>query len=324
LVFVKLTIATPPDFDFRTAVCSHGFFVLAPNRWDPAGQALHTVVTLDSRTAVPLTISESASGAKLAIRSGAALAGDQQAAIRVAIRRMLRLDEDLSDFHTRCRTSASYRPAADMRFGRLLRSGSLFEDVVKVICTCNTSWAQTVTMVRNITDAWGVPVGGGDLKGFPTAEILAGVGPAEIRRRARTGYRSDYLHHFARDVADGRFDLAAIERFDGPSDDLHKMLRDIRGVGDYAAAHLCMLLGRYDRLAVDTELRRFLRQRYPRRRFTPSSLRRAYEDWHPYQFLAYWFDLWSDYTRRHGDAHQWDPVQVGRQITARPQSRPMG
>jgi hypothetical protein len=31
----------------------------------------------------------------------------------------------------------SHRAAARLRFGRLLRSASLFEDIVKVICTCN-------------------------------------------------------------------------------------------------------------------------------------------------------------------------------------------
>ena len=87
------------------------------------------------------------------------------------------MNEDLSEFYTRCRASSSHRQAAEMRFGRLLRSGTLFEDVVKVICTCNTSWAQTVTMVRNITEIWGVPTGCGDMKGFPTAERLASHQP---------------------------------------------------------------------------------------------------------------------------------------------------
>ena len=28
--------AEDPDFDLEKAVCSHGFFMMAPNRWDPA------------------------------------------------------------------------------------------------------------------------------------------------------------------------------------------------------------------------------------------------------------------------------------------------
>ena len=59
---MKRVIATPPDFDFRTAVCSHGFFVLAPNLWDPARQSLRTVVTLNSDTAVSVVIREASIG----------------------------------------------------------------------------------------------------------------------------------------------------------------------------------------------------------------------------------------------------------------------
>jgi 3-methyladenine DNA glycosylase/8-oxoguanine DNA glycosylase len=318
---MKLWLATPPDFDFRSAVCSHGFFVLAPNAWNPSEQVLRTVIPLDRHTAIPVMIREAPGGTRTSSDPGltVSLAGGpaakQRSAVRAAVRRMLRLDEDLSGFHRRCRRSETHRQAAEMRFGRLLRSASLFEDVVKVICTCNTSWRQTVSMVQRITDAWGVPTPEGAGRGFPTADLLAEVPAATLRRVAGVGYRAEFLHRLARHVVDGRLDLETIEHFTGPSDELYKMLRTIHGVGDYAAAHLCMLLGRYDRLAVDTELRRFLQERHPRRRFTPRTLRRYYDHWQPYQFLAYWFDLWSDYTLRHGQSHEWDPEQVGRRIT---------
>jgi 3-methyladenine DNA glycosylase/8-oxoguanine DNA glycosylase len=320
---MKLLLATPPDFDFRSAVCSHGFFVLAPNVWDPAHQLLRTVITLDNHTAVPVVIGEAraaagaSSGLGVVLSFTGKLVVKQRSAVSAVVRRMLRLDEDLSGFHERCRSSETHRQAAEMHFGRLLRSPSLFEDVAKVICTCNTSWRQTVSMVQRITDTWGVRTPDGLGRGFPTADLLAGVSAAMLRRTAGVGYRADFLHRLARDVVDGQLSFDAIEHFTGPSDELYKMLRTIHGVGDYAAAHLCMLLGRYDRLAVDTELRRFLQERHPRRRFTPRTLRQYYDRWQPYQFLAYWFDLWSDYTRRHGQSHEWDPEETGRQVTSR-------
>lgn len=321
---MRLTVATPPDFDFCSAVCSHGFFVLAPNRWVPGRQTLRTVVTLDDDTAIPVSIrqapaakSANSSSGAITVTSAITTSHRQRMTAVRAIRRMLRLDEDLSDFHRMCRRSSSHEPAADMRFGRLLRGGSLFEDIVKVICTCNTSWGQTVAMVQRITELWGVPTSDGDARGFPTPARLAAVPAAVLKKEARVGYRADFLHRLAVDAADDLYGLEAIERFDGSSDELCEMLRSIRGVGDYAAAHLCMLLGHYNRLAVDTELKRFLRQRHPRRRFTPASLRSHYDRWHPYQFLAYWFELWSDYTRRHGQSDQWDPATIGREITGR-------
>ncbi len=316
-------IAAPPDFDFRTAVCSHGFFVLAPNAWDPAKQSLRTVVTLDEDKAVSVVIRERRAGSKadvsgngLVVSCPAGLSSPQRTTVLRAVCRMLRLNEDLSGFHELCRASKTHRQAAEMRFGRLLRSATLFEDVVKVICTCNTSWAQTVAMVRNITDLWGVPAKGTTDRGFPTPARLAEVSPATLRKKARVGYRADFLHRLACDVVEGEVDLEAIESFDGSSDELYEIVQSIHGIGDYAAAHLCMLLGHYDRLAVDTELKRFLTERHPGKRFTPASLRMYYDRWEPYQFLAYWYELWSDYTHRHGQSHQWEPARIGKRITS--------
>ena len=312
---MRIVLDTPADFDFGGAVCSHGFFVLAPNAWEPANRTLHTVITLSDDLAAAVAIRESGPR-RLLVTSPTKLTTRDAATIRAAVRRMLRLDEDFSGFHTLCRSSTSHSTAVDNRFGRLLRSATLFEDIVKVICTCNVAWRQTVAMIAKLVEQWGVPAGDGGGRGFPTPARLATAGPAELKRVARVGYRADYLHTLAVDVVEGRLDLAAIERFDGPTEELCRTLRRIRGVGDYAAGNLCMLLGRYDRLAVDTEMLRLLKARHPRRRFTPASLRRYYAAWQPYQFLAYWFELWQDYVARHGDSSSWSTQSEGPRITS--------
>lgn len=312
---MRLTLGTRRDFNFRTAVCSHGFFVLAPNAWDPRRGILRTAVTLEDDTALPVALSHTGSG--VIASSPIAVGPDQRKPVCRAIRRMVRLDEDLSDFHAFCRETPSHRRAAELGFGRLLRSASLFEDMVKVICTCNVTWRQTVTMIDRIVSRWGPPTDLPGRHGFPTAARLARTSARQLREQARVGYRADFIHRLARDVADGRLDLDALETFEGTSDELFRRLRRIHGIGDYAAANLCMLLGRYDRLAVDTEMMRLLRQRHPRRRWTPRSIRACYERWHPYQFLAYWFELWHDYIDRHGQSDQWSPDDTGRRITTR-------
>jgi len=312
---VRMTLQPPADFEFRSAVCSHGFFVLAPNRWDPTSRTLNTVVTLDDEMAVPVAIRASADG-RVAVRSPARLGRPHSTAIRRAVSRMLRLDEDFSCFHDRCRRCASHAEAASLRFGRLLRGASLFEDVVKVLCTCNVAWRQTVAMVDQIVSHWGVPTVDAGVNGFPTPSGLARVRVGTLKRLARVGYRADFIHEFARSVACGRLDLAQLERGEADSEELYARLRQIRGVGDYAASHLCMLLGCYDRLAIDTELIRLLTARHPRRRFTPASIRAYYQPWQPYAFLAYWYELWADYVDRHGRPEQWSPMDVGRKITS--------
>jgi 3-methyladenine DNA glycosylase/8-oxoguanine DNA glycosylase len=170
-------------------------------------------------------------------------------------------------------------------------------------------------MVARIVESWGVSAGGGAERGFPTARRLADVSLRDWKRLARVGYRAEFLHRLSRDVVDGRLDLDAIEHFDGPGDELHKRLKCIHGVGDYAAGNLCMLLGRYDRLAIDTEMMRHLKTQRPRVRWTPARIRRHYDAWRPYQFLAYWYELWQGYTQKHGAAQNWTPEQTGRRIT---------
>lgn len=293
--------------------------MLAPNTWDPRTAALDTLITLDEERAVSVRMRE-AEGGVLVESTGKLRAADREQ-IKAAVVRILRLEESLAGFHARCLKSDTHRQAAENRFGRLIRSASLFEDIVKVICTCNVAWRQTVAMVGAIVRHWGVPVtplspslfkGG---RGFPTPGRLAAAREADLKRLARVGYRASFIHSLARDVAEGRLDLTPIERHEGPTDDLCRLLRRIKGVGPYAAGNLAMLLGRYDCLAVDTEMVRLLKKRYPRKRWSPARMQAHYEAWRPYQFLAYWFELWQDYVAVHGRPESWAPDGVGRAIT---------
>lgn len=316
---MKWELSAGADFEFTSAVCSHGFFMLAPNRWDPASRTLRTVVALDDEHAADVVLSASPRG----VRVEAPVRAADRAAITRAVSRMLRLDEDLAPFHVLCRASTTHAGAAEARFGRLLRSATLFEDVVKVICTCNIAWRQTTAIVRKLVEVWGVPAPSG-ARAFPTPRRLAEVSTQELRDVARLGYRAPFVHRLAHDVVSGALDLDVLETFAGSSSELHKALRRIHGIGDYAAGNLCMLLGRYDHLAVDTEMIRFLRERHPRRRFTPAAIRRYFARWAPWQFLAYWYELWSGYTAEHGDAREWSPEGVGARITESPKPAEAG
>jgi len=296
--------------------------MLAPNTWDPAGKSLTTVVTLDDETAAGICIREVRSvpnasnhRPQVTVRTLGQVTPHGRTPVRAAVRRILRLDEDLSPFHNHCRKSTTHRRAATLRFGRLIRSASLFEDMIKVICTCNITWRQTVVMVDRIVARWGVPASDGQLKGFPTPRRLAALRPAQLKRGARVGYRSEFIHRLARDVVDGGLDLKAIQKSSGSADALFRLLRRIHGFGDYAAGQLCMLMGHYNRLAVDTELMRHLKLNHRRRRFTPARAQSYYVPWHPYQFLAYWYELWSGYQARNGRADSWSPDNVGPNIT---------
>ncbi len=311
---MRIQLSPPPDFSFLPAVCSYGFFMLAPNRWEASRKTLRTVVTLSNARSMSITLRMKNEHTLVAI-SGMAVTAAERKRIRERVRHILRLDEDFFDFHERCLHSRTHHDAARLRFGRLIRSETLFEDVVKVICTCNVTWRQTIRMVEQLVHHWGVP-SDTETRSFPTPDRLARVKESELKTKARVGYRASSILRLARGVKDGSIDLNAFADETASTDELFKSLKRLPGIGDYGAANLCMLLGRYDRVAVDTELMRHLRERYPRRTWTARTAQAHYDRWAPYQFLAYWYELWRGYVDRHGDADTWEADGQGRRLTS--------
>jgi 3-methyladenine DNA glycosylase/8-oxoguanine DNA glycosylase len=207
---------------------------------------------------------------------------------------MLRLDEDLSAFHALCRKAGGhFARAAQIGFGRLMRSPTLFEDVAKVLATTNTTWSGTKSMLRKLVEV-------AELDGaFPEPETVAALGMARLRDEARWGYRAAYLARLAEAVADRSLDLTAWERWEGTTEELEQEIRRVPGLGPYAAAHVLTLLGRYDRIGVDTVFRSFVKKTHFPRARKPVSDRRmldVYRSWGEWRMLAYWYELWSDYT----------------------------
>ncbi|MGH7566637.1 MAG: DNA-3-methyladenine glycosylase family protein [Gemmatimonadota bacterium] len=285
-------------FDLPATVYSHGWCMLAPNRTDPEERTLERAWAVDGGAARIRVSQPSGPGGRVLMEvvagrgSRAGLVPATWGRVEQDVRHMLRLDEDLSGFHARCRLAGPpFDRAAANGFGRLLRSPTLFEDVVKVLATTNTTWSGTIAMVEKLVDL----VGRG---AFPDPREVAALGVARLRDRARWGYRAAYLAGLAEAVASGELDLGAWERWDGSTADLEQEIRRVPGLGPYAAAQVLTLLGRYDRIGVDTVFRSFVkRTHFPRAR-KPVSDRRllaVYDRWGEWKMLGYWFEVWTDY-----------------------------
>ena len=300
-----LLVIAPQPFDFRGTVYSHGWAVLSPHAWDPDVPALERVHRLPSGQVVVLLArpepDPEAPGVAVEVRHASPLDPHDEEAIRQDVKHMLRLDEDLTEFHRRCRERGGrWAEVAEEGLGRLLRSPTLFEDAVKTICTTNVQWGGTRRMVRELVEAYGDPAPeatappSGAGRAFPTPHAIAEVPRERFVESVGLGYRAPYVHELAGRVASGELDLEALARSDRPTAELERELRGLKGVGPYAAATLLMLIGRYDVLAVDSVFRGFVAERYFDGR-TPSDdeARAVYEDWGRWRFLAYWFDLWQ-------------------------------
>jgi 3-methyladenine DNA glycosylase/8-oxoguanine DNA glycosylase len=282
--------------DFARTLLSHGVADLPPNVIAADGSSLQTVLVAEGHAWPVQVSSDGPARARVSAPPGA-VAPPREARARLvsAVRHMLRLDENLSAFYA----TASADPAlawTTSGAGRMLRSPTVFEDLVKTICTTNCAWSATERMVGALVGELGAAVAGRpDLRAFPAAEQMAVAGERFYREVARAGYRGAYLRALTRDVADGRLDVEAFDDPALPDDEVAARLLAIAGVGPYAAAHMMMLLGRYGRLILDSWTRPKYRSVSGRVRITDKGIERAFRRYREFAGLAFWLTLTEDW-----------------------------
>jgi 3-methyladenine DNA glycosylase/8-oxoguanine DNA glycosylase len=296
-----LSIKPAPPFHYGFTAYSHGWVVLAPNTWDDQRRAVQRQQRLNNGEVVTLDISDRGSieMPEIVVRVSHAgiLSPADRAQILDAVEHMFRVDEDLSEFYALCRQNGGRWEKLTEGLGRLLRSPTVFEDVVKTILTTNVQWGGTKRMVMEVVNAFGEAYPADpSLHAFPLPQAIAAVSLEQFTQRVRLGYRAPYIYELAQRVAGGELDLEALKNTLMPTSELKKELLAIKGVGNYAAATLLMLLGRYDELAVDTVFRTFVSQKYFAGEQPSDALAKAvYEEWGKWKYLAYWFDIWEGF-----------------------------
>lgn len=261
-----LVLSARKPFNFHSVVNSHGWRQLAPFRFE--NDILYYVDHLSTQRAVEYRISASPEGVQVETEK-LSKAEQREAADKVAW--MFGLDMDFSDFYAASRLEPKLARAKKQALGRVLRSPTLFEDVIKTILTTNTLWAATRNMTRKLVDEFGssLPkehrdgVSGGtsssrpvveaaQTKAFPTPAAIAASSPEYLKEKIRVGYRATAIHDLALRVASGKYDLEALKHSSRPTLELRKELLTIRGVGPYAAANLLMILRRHDYIPIDS------------------------------------------------------------------------
>ncbi len=218
-------------------------------------------------------------------------------ALLAQLRHMFRLDEDLSSFYALAADDAELAWAA-LGAGRMLRSPTVFEDVVKTICTTNTTWGGTLRMVTGLVEHLGVPAAVTKQRTFPTPAAMASADDAFYKDVARAGYRGAYLRELADDVASGTIDLEQLTDPTLSDEDVETRLLALPGVGPYAAAHVMLTsLGRYSRLVLDSWTRPTYAKLVGRKQVADKTIARRFKPYGPYAGLAFWLLLtrrWVD------------------------------
>ena len=210
-------------------------------------------------------------------------------------RHILRLDDNLEDFYLATGRDPEFAWIGEQGAGRMLRSPTVFEDLVKMICTTNCSWALTLKMVTGLVENLGRETNDGR-KSFPTAKVMAAMPIQFFVDEVRAGYRASYLKELAERVASGELNVEEWLTTDLPTADLVKRIKGVKGAGDYAAENLLKLLGRYDGLALDSWTRaKFFQIRNNGRKAKDTKIARYYSRFNEWRGLALWCDVTRDW-----------------------------
>ncbi|MCA9271811.1 MAG: hypothetical protein KDA31_02075 [Phycisphaerales bacterium] len=304
-----LKITTPRDYDLTRDVCSYGYFVLAPNLWDTNKHTLTRPLHLEDGPATVVLRQESKGTLKASFDR--TLSAAERAEAKGLITRMLRLNED--ETHSKGFHSADPRWKKSGR-ARLFRSPTLFEDVVKTVTSCNVAWPSTVNMNKQMVRHLGQ---GGC---FPTEARMARARVGTLRGRCRVGYRDQRIIDLAKMFHRGEIDEAWLEHTGTPDDEVFAFLKSLPGIGPYAAGNIMMLLGRYSRLAIDTETVRHGKAALGFKgtdRQIIKKLEKHYEPFGEYKFKSYWFELWTFYETKQGPSETWDREKTATAFTAK-------
>ncbi|KVH88543.1 DNA glycosylase [Cynara cardunculus var. scolymus] len=175
---------------------------------------------------------------------------------------MLRLSKEdekqVKEFHR------LHEEAAKRGFGRLFRNPSLFEDVVKSLLLCGCRFQRSLEMAKGLCKLqkwlgkkckWG---------NFPSAQELANLESEELlRNKCKLGYRAGLVMCLAKAVTDGEIKLLDYELNNmqlGDEESMFQKLKTIKGFGDFVTCNVLMCMGFYDRIPIDSETIRHIKQ----------------------------------------------------------------
>ena len=290
---MEITISTPRNFSFKRTVISHGWSALLPFSLDEEKWILTRVIDLGQKP--PVTIKMTAGKGHVAITTPGRLNKSEAARVLRDARHILRLDDDLQPFYLATGEVAEFAWIAEQGAGRMLRSPTVFEDLVKMICTTNGSWSLTEKMVTGLVQSLGRETADGR-RSFPGPDAMATMPLKFYVDVVRSGYRAPYLKELADRVSSGELDLEGWLRSPLSTAELVKEMKGVKGVGNYAAENLLKLLGRYDGLALDSWTRaKFFKVRNNGRKANDKKIERYYSRFKEWRGLALWCDVTRDW-----------------------------
>jgi 3-methyladenine DNA glycosylase/8-oxoguanine DNA glycosylase len=272
---------TPDNFNFKRTIYSHGWCELLPFEINETAWKLSYI--FGSENPISATLSDELNQVKIE--------SCEAKSIEKTVRHILRMDENFDEFYALLKKEKRLAWIAKEHSGRMLRSQTVFEDLVKTICTTNCSWAMTKIMTTNLVTKLGKLADNGK-QSFPTAEAMANQPLEFYKNEIRAGYRAAYFKELAENVAAEKLNPELWLESGLPTKDLKKEMKQVLGVGDYAAENLLKLVGRYDGLALDSWLRsQFYKKHNNDVKCDDKQIIKFYDKFGKWRGLVIWLDM---------------------------------
>jgi len=183
------------------------------------------------------------------------------------------------------RMGAEYVEILKRGAGRLLKAPTLWEDAAKTLFTTNCTWALTLKMCDAVCrDTFFDASPAGNFP-FPGPEKIVKYSPAQLQQLLPVGYRAEYFRTLAELFAEDP-DLHNIESKTLSYKEADKVVRGIKGFGNYATAHLLVLAGYFEEVPIDTVVVAYLKEHH-RVRKPHSFVDRTYKKWGPYKWWGF-------------------------------------
>ena len=294
--------------DLWRTMISHGVTSLPPMFVDEDARTVEVTVPLDGLGPRTIRIEAGEPGFGVVSAQNVPATDIVRTAVLATTRHVLRLDADLSPFYAIAADDPDLAWATSGA-GRMARCPTVFEDVVKTICTTNCTWSATERMVNALVEqlgerAPGAPETGIQGRAFPTAEVMAQRDETFYREVIRAGYRGRYFQALATSVVSGELDLEAFATATDEElsdEEMAKQLLALPGVGPYAAAHIMMMLGRYDRLIFDSWTRPTFARLTGVESATDAEITARFAPYGRYAGLAFWLFITRDWVESSGE-----------------------
>ena len=290
--YKQTIINTPCDFSFLATIHSHGWVQLAPFHYDPVNSLLEYPVNLKGVECLIRLGFDADNSIIIEAESERVIGELELSEINSLVLRIFGLHNDIGDLHRLIKKFPEYSWISQYKLGRFLASPTLWEDMVKTIATTNITWDQTIGICNNLV-ALGKPILGRNC--FPTPQEIAQVDLVELSALTKLGYRAKHVHKLANLIISGALDLEAWADSSVPSEKLYSSIVNLQGFGPYSAGNMLRVMGRHERLAIDSVVRNSLSVQFHKGK-KPSDIQieRRYKKFGAWAGLIMWCDVTKD------------------------------